>query len=98
MVQPMTVVRRANAPLESRIEDCLLLCDLDTGDILSLNATARAIWEAIAEPTTIISICETLQSRFAVDDALCLRAVTTAVSEFERRKFVLVTAGVVDSR
>jgi hypothetical protein len=68
-----------------------MLCDLETGDILSLNATARAIWEAIAEPVTVVAICETLQRRFAVDAAECLQDVTEALNEFEQRKFVRMT-------
>jgi hypothetical protein len=68
-----------------------MLCDLETGDILSLNATARAIWEATAKPVTIASLCETLQRRFAVDAAECLQDVTEALNEFERRKFVRMT-------
>ena len=92
MRHSMTVVTRANAPLENGIDDCLMLCNLATGDILSLNATARAIWEAIAEPATITAICETLQRSFAVDAAECLRDVTEALNEFERRKFVQMRA------
>lgn len=88
MRHPETIVMRANAPLESGINDCLMLCDLETGDILSLNATARAIWEAIAEPITLAGLCDALQRRFAVDDAQCLQDVTVALSEFERHRFV----------
>jgi hypothetical protein len=91
VLEPETMVTRASKPLESRIADGLMLCDLETGDILSLNATARALWEAIAEPVTISAICETVQRRFVVDEAQCLRDVTAALSEFERRGFVRIT-------
>ncbi len=96
----MTIVSRANTPLESGINDCLMLCDLNTGDILSLNASARAIWEATAKPVTITKICETLQHRFAVDAAECLRDVTEALNEFERRKFIQMrpTSELTDTR
>jgi hypothetical protein len=91
MLHQKTLVMRANAPLESQVEDGLMLCDLETGDILSLNPTARAIWEAIAEPVTIGAICQTLQRRFTVEEDKCLLDVTAALSEFERRKFVRIT-------
>jgi hypothetical protein len=92
MLQPQTVAARTGKPFASQIADSLLLCDLETGDLLSLNTTARAIWEAIAEPATIATICEVLQRRFSVDEAECLRDVTAALSEFERRGFVRLTA------
>lgn len=91
MRHPGTVVMRTHAPLETGVDDSLMLCDLQSGDILSLNATARAIWEAIADPVTIAAICETLQRRFAVDAAACRQDVTAALNEFERRKFVRMT-------
>jgi len=91
MLQPTTVVMRTGKPLESLIADGLMVCDLETGDLLSLNATARAIWEAIAEPATITAICETLQQRFAVGESQCLRDLATALAEFERRGFVRIT-------
>ena len=91
MLQPKTVVMRSCEPFESLFADGLLLCDLKTGDVLSLNATARAIWEAIAEPVTIATIGEALQRRFAVSEDQCLRDLTTALTEFERRGFVRIT-------
>ncbi|HUE11255.1 MAG TPA: PqqD family protein [Steroidobacteraceae bacterium] len=77
-----------------------MLFNVETADILSLNATARAIWEAIAEPVTIATVCETLQRRFVVDAAACLQDVAAALNEFERRGFVRITppAEFADSR
>ena len=91
MLQPTTMVVRAGEPFESLIADGLMLCHLETGDLLSLNATARAIWEAIAGPATIAAICETLQRRFVVGWTECLQDVTAAVNELEQRGFVRVT-------
>jgi hypothetical protein len=91
MLQPKTVAMRAGKPLEGLIADGLMLCDVETGHLLSLNATARAIWEAIAKPATITAICEALQQRFAVSESQCLRDLTTALTEFERRGFVRIT-------
>jgi hypothetical protein len=93
MLQPETVVMRTCKPLESLFLDGLLLCDMETGDVLSLNVTARAIWEAIAEPVTVAAICEALQRRFAVSEDQCLQDLTTALTEFERRGFVRDNTG-----
>jgi hypothetical protein len=90
MLQPETLIMRAGKPFESTVADGLMLCSLETSGILSLNVTARAIWEAIAEPVTILAICETLQRRFVVDEVECLRDVTVALSEFELRGFVRI--------
>jgi hypothetical protein len=97
MLQPETVVMRACKPLESLFADGLLLCDLETGDVISLNATAHAIWEAMAEPITIAAICEALQQRFAVSEDQCLRDLATALAEFERRRFVRMRPAVEPS-
>jgi hypothetical protein len=90
MLQPNTVVMRAGTSLETMIADGLMLCDLETGNLLSLNVTARAIWEAIAAPVTIAAISEALQRRFAVSEDQCLRDLTTALTEFDRRGFVQI--------
>jgi hypothetical protein len=90
MLQPKTVVMRAGKSFEAFVADGLMLCDLETGNLLSLNVTARAIWEAIAAPVTIAAISEALQRRFAVSEDECLRDLTTALAEFERRGFVQI--------
>ena len=91
MPHPETMVTRAIAPLQTNSGDSLMVCDLESGDILALNSTARAIWEAVAEPATIASICERLQRSFVVDEDDCVQAVAAALSEFERRGFVRMT-------
>jgi len=100
MLDPATVVVRAIEPLESAIEDGLMLCDVETGDILTLNATARVIWEATADRVAISAICAKLQSRYAVEGAQCLEAVTAALNELELRGFVRLTppGALVESR
>jgi hypothetical protein len=91
MLQSKTVVMRAGKSFEALVADGLMLCDLETGNLLSLNVTARAIWEAMAAPVTIAAICEVLERRFAVSKDECLRDLTTALAEFERRGFVRTT-------
>jgi hypothetical protein len=87
MLHPESVVMRWTAPLETPQFESLFLCDIDTGEILALNVTARAIWEAIKHPITIKALCEILQCRFTVSEAECLQAVTETLGRFEQYKF-----------
>ena len=67
----------------SRVGNELLIYDASTGDVHVLNSTARAIWEACAEPQTQEQLAARLHAQFAgADPAQVRRDVETVLTEF----------------
>lgn len=65
----------------SEIEDSFVMVNIDTGKYVALNATAAAVWEALAEPCSADAIAERLQGRFAVAPDECQSAVTALLAK-----------------
>lgn len=75
-LDPLTViVRKSDLPFVS-LDDDLLAMDEAAGKCYSLNASAAVVWDAIASPASVHSVCECLCREFAVDPETCLRDVS----------------------
>lgn len=46
-----------------------VMLDIDRGAYFGVESVARTIWDALAEPTTIRSVCERVDSSYEVGDA-----------------------------
>lgn len=57
--------------VSAELDDTLVLLDLESLSYHSLNKTAAAAWEILAEPRTESSIVEALCSRFDVTPERC---------------------------
>lgn len=67
--------RRSDDCIASRIEDALVLLDLDSGQYVALNGTATDIWEVIAEPVTEGEIVGTLIAKYDIEAGCCANSV-----------------------
>ena len=75
------VSRAANMPL-SRIDDAYIAVDRNGGFCYSMNATTARIWELIASPKSVASICDSLCAEFDVDRAQCEQDVSSVLVHF----------------
>ena len=73
---PTTHVQRSKDIAFSQLDAELLAIDAQAGYCYSLNETAGRVWDLIAAPTSIETICAQLRKEYAVDDVSCLREVT----------------------
>ncbi|MDM4772318.1 PqqD family protein [Solimonas sp. SE-A11] len=85
----MRVARAAKA-LGARINDEVVILQVDRGTYLKLNSHASAIWDLLEEPTTLGQLCERLQERYAVAPETC-RADVVEVLEQMRLESVVET-------
>jgi Coenzyme PQQ synthesis protein D (PqqD) len=79
----------------SRLDDDLLALDEQAGYCYSLNASAARVWELVATPTSVGSICDVLCTEFAVDRDTCLRDVCELLSALLEAGFIKVTHATV---
>jgi hypothetical protein len=64
----------------SRLDDSLIAIDRDSGYCYSLNATGSRVWDMIATPTDVRTICDSLCRQFDVTPEVCLREVAEILS------------------
>jgi len=70
-----TVVQRVPHIVFSRLDDEWLAIDSESGYCYNLNEVAGRVWELIASPTALSSVCHTLYPHYTVDEATCQRDV-----------------------
>lgn len=67
----------------SAIEDSFVMVNIGSGSYVSLNETARAIWDALDTPRTQAEIEASLSAKFDVAPDACAAAVTRTLEEME---------------
>ncbi len=68
-----TVYRRTDSFDQEEFEDELVLMELESQAVVTLNATGRMVWEALESVTTLDQIDELLRDIFPDIDADTLR-------------------------
>lgn len=69
-----------------------ILMRLDPAVYFGLAGTANRIWQLLAEPRTVDSICTSLESIYAVDPAICRAQVTRFLETLAAENLICVVA------
>ena len=72
----------------SKLDDELVMIDIDLGKYFSMNSIASSIWEYIDTPKTKEEICDELLNEYAVGRATCTQEVTLFLEELIQMKLV----------
>ena len=75
--------------MSAELEGALVLLDLETLKYHSLNATASAVWEILAEPHTTQDIVQSLCSRYEVSPEHCRASVEDLLANLAKRQLVV---------
>jgi hypothetical protein len=70
-----------------------VLMRLDTGRYYGMRATAGRIWELLAEPRRVGSICDALLAEYAVERDRCEHEVLAFLTELIREELILPVDG-----
>lgn len=74
MLTSSTIVKRKeDRLLISKVDDELIMMDIDKGAYISLNSTATIIWERIKEPVKVKEIIHYLTERFGIETEKCTK-------------------------
>lgn len=87
-IEPMTKYVRNQSTVASKLDDELVMIDVDLGKYFSMNPVASSIWECIETPKSINEISETLLINYSVDEETCTKEVKTFLSELMSMKLV----------
>ena len=71
-----------------RLEDRIVLVQMDTNEVFELNRTGARIWELLEEGAGEEQLLETLADEFEVDDDELRREVDTLLAELADRRLV----------
>jgi hypothetical protein len=74
----------------------MLAMDERAGYCYSMNASATRIWDLIAKPASVGSICAALRSEFAVDTETCHRDVSEVLLALREAGLVKVMDAAMD--
>jgi len=72
----------------SKLDDELVMIDIDLGKYFSMNSIASSIWECIDSPKTKDEICDELLNEYAIDRTTCTQEVSAFLDELIRMKLV----------
>jgi hypothetical protein len=85
-----SIVQRARDIAFSQLDDELLAIDAQAEFCYSLNEPAGRVWELIAKPRSVGSICAQLCREYKVDEPTCLTEVSAVLQ-------ALLSAGLVQT-
>lgn len=80
-IQPSTLVQRRSDIVFTPIDDELMMIDARREIGYSLNRSASRVWEMIATPVSVETICVRLCKQYRVDEQTCLREVSAVLEK-----------------
>ncbi len=83
-----TMVAASSGMMVSEVDGELVMMDIERGTYYGLDPMAARIWQAVAEPTRIVDLCDTLMQRFEVDPDTCHAEVLAFVGDLRREGLV----------
>ncbi|MBO9712259.1 PqqD family protein [Sphingomonas sp.] len=83
------IVRRGAGLIEAEVDGEMVALHVDNGTCYSFNGTATRIWQLIAEPRSLATICAALVEEYEVDPAECEADVRVMLDD-------LATDGIVE--
>ena len=71
MLTDTTKISRVGDTAFTKLDDQVVMMDVESGNYYGLNPVASRIWELTENPTTISEICQTLEREFDVTLEMC---------------------------
>ena len=88
-----SVVQQVDGLLTSPIDDELVMMDLASNHYYGLNPISTHIWQQLALPCSLTTLCLQLQQEFEVDAQTCQQDVIQFVQQLLAAGLVKVAAG-----
>lgn len=91
MVSDDTTIARRETALSNKIEDRVLMMDIDSGAYYELDGTAARIWELTEEPRSFADLCKELSKEYDVDAEECRVDTSAFVEDLEQKGLVSIS-------
>jgi len=86
-------VMRSDQIMGSKMDNQLVMIDLESGNYFSLNAIAAEIWERLVEPIQVLDLCAALHERYVVSEERCLREVLALLGQMYEKNLLRLVVG-----
>jgi len=84
----MRYIRKTDA-ISGRLQDELVIMDMDKGKYFAFNPVATRIWDILEKPITIDDLCKLLMDEYKVEEEQCRNEVTEVINELVKLGVVL---------
>ena len=81
---------RNNETISGRLDDELVMMDIDKGKYFSLNPVAKRIWDLLENKMTVEELCLNLIDEYEVEEAECHTEVQEHIEEMTKMGLILV--------
>ena len=88
----MSKYQRNTKTVYSKLDDEIVMIDIEIGEYFSLNPVASRIWEMIESPLTLEEICTSLMDEYDIDAATCTKEVEAFITELSKKKLIIKSA------
>lgn len=84
----MTRYKRNQDNISSKIQNEIIMVNIQQGTYFALNAVASRIWELIKSPQSIDAICSHLTNEYDIEPEACRQEVATFIQRCIELKVV----------
>lgn len=88
-----TVVVRSVEPVDAEVDGAVVMMSLRRGNYYGLDGVGSRIWQLLAEPIDVGSLCDALRREFNVEADECERDVVDFLETLEREGLVEIRDG-----
>ncbi len=72
---------RSNRSISGRLDNELVMMDIEKGKYFSLNPVATRIWELLENPIDLNELCLLLQKEYDVSEVTCRQETEACINE-----------------
>ncbi|CAK0761823.1 putative Coenzyme PQQ synthesis protein D (PqqD) [Gammaproteobacteria bacterium] len=88
-----SIVRRNDELLSAQVDDDLVMMNIATGNYHSLDDIGARVWDILAEPVSVMAICEQLMKEYEVEPTTCQHDVLTLLANMAEQNMLLFPEG-----
>lgn len=85
----MKKFQRNNKTISGRLQDELVMMDIEKGKYFSLNPVATRIWDLLEKPLALDELCGLLMDEYEVEEEQCRSEVEELLTEMVKLGIVL---------
>lgn len=89
-IDDATIVVRKDGPLTAAVDGEVVMFKPDVGSYFALAGVGTEIWELLADPRDVGTLCGLLLERFDVDEATCRSDVIAFVEQLRDADLVQI--------
>jgi hypothetical protein len=72
---------RSNSSISGRLDNELVMMDIEAGKYFSLNPVATRIWELLENPRSLDELCLLLQKEYDVSEVRCRQETEACIKD-----------------